>query len=62
MQEELTYEQAMAKLEALAQQMEHDEVPIDQMATRLREAQQLIAFCRERLYAADKAVQEILAQ
>ncbi|MBP5380925.1 MAG: exodeoxyribonuclease VII small subunit [Bacteroidaceae bacterium] len=62
MQEELTYEQAMAKLEALAQQMEHDEVPIDQMATRLREAQQLIVFCRDRLYAADKAVQEFLAQ
>ena len=46
MQEELTYEQAMQKLEALTQQMERGEVGIDEMAKRLQEAQRLMQFCK----------------
>ena len=58
--EQLTYEKAMAQLETLAQQMERGEVPIDEMAERLRHAQQLIQYCRQRLTAADASVQQIL--
>ncbi len=61
MEEKLTYEQAMARLEALATKMEQGTMPIDELADRLREAQGLIKFCREQLYAADKAVQQILS-
>ena len=58
--EQLTYEKAMAQLETLAQQMERGEVPIDEMAERLRHAHQLIQYCRQRLTAADASVQQIL--
>lgn len=58
--QQLTYEQAMVQLETLAQQMERGEVPIDAMADRLRQAQQLIQYCRQRLVAADASVQQIL--
>lgn len=50
----------MVQLETLAQQMERGEVPIDAMADRLRQAQQLIQYCRQRLVAADASVQQIL--
>ena len=42
MQEKLTYEQAMQKLEKMAQEMEQGEIGIDDMAARLREAQKLM--------------------
>ena len=45
MQEQLTYEQAMQKLEKMASQMEQGEIGIDEMAERLREAQKLMKYC-----------------
>lgn len=56
----MTYEQAIDRLEQLAQQMEQGEVPIDKMAERLREAQQLILQCRKQLKAADEAIGQLL--
>lgn len=56
----MTYEQAVNRLEQLAQQMEQGEVPIDEMVTRLREAQALIKQCRQQLTKADEQVRQIL--
>ena len=56
----LTYEQAVDRLEQLAQQMEQGEVPIDEMVSRLREAQTLIKQCRQQLTKADEQVRQIL--
>ena len=60
-EKKLTYEQAIAQLEQLAQQMEQGSVPIDELATKLREAQGLIKHCRTLLTDADKSVQQILS-
>ena len=60
MQEELTYEQAMQKLEALTQQMESGEIGIDEMAKKLQEAQRLMQFCKERLYESEKNCNSLL--
>lgn len=57
---ELTYEEAMSRLETLVQKMERGELPIDRMATELAEAQSLIAMCRKQLIAADEEIQKIL--
>jgi exodeoxyribonuclease VII small subunit len=60
MQEELTYEQAMQKLEAMAQQMEQGEIGIDVMADSLKEAQKLMKYCHEKLYEAEKNCKSLL--
>ena len=60
MQEELTYEQAMRKLEEMAQQMDQGEIGIDDMAERLREAQELMKYCHEKLYEAEKNCKSLL--
>lgn len=57
---ELTYEEAMSRLETLVQKMERGELPIDRMAKELAEAQSLIALCRKQLIAADEEIQKIL--
>ncbi len=56
----MTYEESLKRLEYLARQMEQGEIPIDEMAKRLREAQTLISECRKKLTKADEAVQNIL--
>ena len=58
--EQLTYEQAMQKLEATASQMEQGEIGIDEMADCLREAQKLMKFCHEKLYEAEKNCKSLL--
>ena len=60
MQEELTYEAAMRKFEAMAKQMEQGETGIEEMAERLREAQGLMEYCHEKLYEAEKNCKSLL--
>lgn len=56
----MTYEESIKKLEVLAQQMERGDLPIDALAEKLREAQELIKTCRQQLLEADEQVQNIL--
>lgn len=58
----MTYEESISQLEKLAQQMEHGDMPIDSLAERLREAQQLIASCKTQLQEADEQVKKILEE
>lgn len=55
------YEQAMAELEKLTRQMETGELGIDQMASQLRKAQELSAFCRKQLYKVEEEVKKCLS-
>ena len=60
--ETMTYEKAMARLEELVRQVENNETGIDRLAQQLKEARQLLAFCKERLYATDEEIRKILAE
>ena len=57
---QMTYEQAMARLEELVSGMERNEWGIDQLSDALKEAQELIQLCRNKLYKADKQVKKLL--
>ncbi len=57
---ELTYEEAMHQLEELAQQAEDGQLPIDQLADKLKDAQRLLQYCHQKLTAADEEVQKLL--
>lgn len=59
---ELTYEAAMEQLEKLARDMENGDIAIDQLATKLKEAQQLLQFCKDKLTKADEEVRKLLAE
>ena len=60
MDKNLTYEAAMERLEALASEMERGTIAIDQLAPKLQEAQQLLAFCKDKLTRADAEVKKLL--
>ena len=59
---QITYEQAMTQLEALAAQMEKGELGIDELSQRLKEAQRLIKFFRQKLLNVEKEIHDILEQ
>lgn len=58
----MKYEEAIKKLEAISQQLEDGELDIDVLSAKLREAQQLIQFCRQQLTAVDEEIQKTLAE
>lgn len=59
-EKELTYKTAMERLETLTKEMENGEIAIDQLATKLKEAQQLLQFCKDKLTKADEEVRKLM--
>lgn len=55
------YEEAYQRLKEIVSQMEADEVTVDQISKYLKEAVELLAVCKERLYTTEKDVENILA-
>lgn len=55
-----TYTETMKRLEAIVAQIEGNELDIDELGDRLKEAQRLIKYCREKLYKADTEIKKML--
>jgi len=54
--EPASYEQALAELDRLVQQMEGGQLPLDQLLDGYRRGADLLAFCRSRLQAVEEQV------
>jgi exodeoxyribonuclease VII small subunit len=54
--EPASYEQALAELDRLVQQMEGGQLPLDQLLDGYRRGADLLAFCRGRLQAVEEQV------
>ena len=57
-----TYSQAMARLEKIVNQIDNNELEIDQLAEKIKEANEIIAFCESKLTKADREIEKILAE
>lgn len=53
-----TYSQAMARLEKIVSQIDNNELEIDQLAEKIREANEIIAFCESKLTKADREIEK----
>ena len=60
--EKMTYEQAMMRLEDIVRQVEHGETSIDSLTELLKEAKQLITYCKDKLYATEEEIKKVLAE
>ena len=56
----MNYEDAVKRLEEIVKKMESDELGIDQMAAQLKEAQQLILLCKDRLTKVDADIKAVM--
>ncbi len=58
---EQSFAAARARLDEILDELESDAGDVDQLAARVREASELIRFCRERLAGARQEVTEVVA-
>lgn len=56
----MKYEQAIKKLENIVSMMEDGELDLDQLQDKLKEAQQLIKLCRDKLTKTDEEISKLL--
>lgn len=55
-----TYSQALERLEKIVRQIDNNELEIDVLAEKIKEANEIIAFCTEKLTKADREVEKLL--
>lgn len=58
----MTYEESLRQLETILQKMEAGEYSVDELAAQLKNAQKLIAQCKDKLTKADTEIQKILGE
>lgn len=56
---EETFENAMARLEHIVEQMESEKLPLEELLSRYEEGVKLIKACEEKLTAAEKRIEII---
>ncbi|HWJ69799.1 MAG TPA: exodeoxyribonuclease VII small subunit [Sphingobium sp.] len=57
----LSFEEALRRLEAIVQQLERGDVPLEQSITLYAEGDKLRAQCQARLAAAEARIQQIVS-
>lgn len=57
-----TYQQAMERLEKIIRQIDNNELDIDMLGEKIKEANDIIAFCSEKLTKADREVEKLLKE
>jgi exodeoxyribonuclease VII small subunit len=54
------YNEALAELEAIVQQIESDEPDIDALGALVSRAYTLLSFCKDRLHTTEEEIQQTL--
>lgn len=62
MAKETKYEMAISQLEEIVERLENNQLGIDEMTAQLKQAQQLIKLCKDRLTKTDEEIQKILGE
>ena len=57
-----TCSEAMARLEKIVSQIDNNELEIDVLAEKIKEANGIIAFCSDKLTKADKEIEKLLSE
>lgn len=57
-----TYSKAIQRLEKIVDQIDNNELEIDALADKIKEANEIIAFCSAKLTAANAEVEKLLKE
>lgn len=58
--ENMKYAEAMKRLEEIVMKIENGEMDIDNLAENLKEAKELVGFCKAKLLAVEEEVNKIM--
>jgi len=57
-----SYDQAICELENIVKQIENEEFSMDTLLEKIKQAAELIEFCKQRLKTVDEEVQKIMVK
>ena len=60
MTDNLTYEEALAKLQGIVDLLERKEIKIDELTDKVKEAKTLVEYCRKKLSATEGEIKKII--
>jgi exodeoxyribonuclease VII small subunit len=60
MSKDLTYTQAIEELEAIVNEIESEDISIDQLSEKVKQASRLIRICQDALKTTSEEVRDIL--
>lgn len=60
-EQELTYEQACERLKAIISKMENGQMQIDELSENIKQAEQMISFCKDKLKKVEVDVEKLIA-
>jgi exodeoxyribonuclease VII small subunit len=58
----LTYEQALARIEEITGRIEAGELDVDELAKHVKEASDLLKFCKGKLFETEQEIEKILKE
>jgi exodeoxyribonuclease VII small subunit len=58
-QAEVSFEDAVEKLESIVEEMESDELPLDKLLVRYEEGTKLVKACEEKLQSAEMRITQL---
>lgn len=56
----MTYDEAAAQIEAILARLRDEQMSVDDLASEVKRATELIAFCRERLRRTEEQIDQII--
>ncbi len=56
---DVTFEDAVEKLESIVEEMESDDLPLEKLLVRYEEGANMVKFCDEKLKAAELKVEQL---
>jgi len=62
MEKKETYNEAVAKLRTIVEEIEKGELDVDVLTEKVKEATRLIKLCKEKLFKTDEEVKKILEE
>ncbi|MDR1746730.1 MAG: exodeoxyribonuclease VII small subunit [Tannerella sp.] len=62
MKKEETYNESIGKLRAIVAEIENEQLDVDMLSEKVKEASRLIRLCKDKLYKADEEVKKILEE
>ena len=61
-QKKYTYQEAFSRLEKIQTSIESNQLDVDELSEKLKEASSLLKICKEKLYLADEDIQKIFEE
>lgn len=62
MKSKLTYEVALQELQKILAELEKGNIPLDQISLKVQRANELVAFCKERLRSVESDVNALIEE